>query len=102
MPSPCADCPFSSDGPGLKLRKSLTPGRWKEITSGLRAGAWFACHKTTGGGDDYGDNASMLLGAKMCAGAIEYQNSRGVSSNLQRVCENLDWAAEQREKRKRA
>ena len=79
----CADCPFSKSERGTHLRKSLAPGRMAEIRRGLRQGEYFMCHKTT---EETG-NGSRLL----CAGAIEYQESIGASSNYQRVCENLDY-----------
>ncbi len=79
---PCADCPFSNDGAGLHLRKTLRAGRWREILASLRRQEHFMCHKTT----HQTGNGSELL----CAGALEWQNSRGISSNYQRVCERLD------------
>lgn len=83
MPAPCANCPFNDDGAGLHLRNSLARGRWREITTGLRRGEHFTCHKTTG---ETGDGSNL-----MCAGAIAYQEKLGVSSNLQRVMERLDY-----------
>lgn len=83
MKAPCEDCPFNKSGPGLHLRKSLRAGRWREILAGLVRGEHFTCHKTT---EDTGDGSEL-----MCAGAIQWQDKHGVSSNLQRVCERLDW-----------
>ncbi len=80
---PCADCPFNTKGPGLHLRRSLGPGRWKEITGSLKEGAYFMCHKTTG---ETGNGTNLL-----CAGSIAYQAKRNTSSNYQRVCEALDY-----------
>jgi hypothetical protein len=88
MESKCADCPFASSGPGLALRKSLGPGRWKEITTGLRRDLSFNCHKTT---HETGDGSE-----KFCAGAIEWLESRGLSTNLMRVMERLDWLSSRR------
>lgn len=80
---PCADCPFNSSGAGLHLRKSLGRKRWAEITGGLAREEHFTCHKTA---DETGDGSNL-----MCAGAIQWQKRRGVSSNLQRVMERMDW-----------
>lgn len=83
MKSKCADCPFHSKGPGLRLRRSLTAGRWSGILQHLRRDSHFTCHKTTG---ETGDGSEL-----MCAGAIEWQEKRGLSSQLQRVMERLDF-----------
>lgn len=82
MPTPCADCPFNSSAPGFRLRRSLQRGRWSEIKRGLMRGESFTCHKTT---EETGNGTNLI-----CAGAIKWQNQRGVSSNLQLVCERLD------------
>lgn len=82
MKESCLNCPFNSSGLGLHLRKSLKRGRWREIIRGILSGEHFTCHKTA---DETGNGSNL-----MCAGAIKYQNRRGVSSNLQRVCERLD------------
>lgn len=78
----CADCPFASGGAGLHLRKSLRPGRWREILNSLRNDIHFFCHKTT---HETGNGTELL-----CAGSIEWQEKRGLSSNLQRISERLD------------
>ena len=88
MAAMCADCPFAASGPGLHLRKSLRPGRWREILAGLRRQEHFVCHKTT---DETGDGSNLI-----CAGSIEWQDKRGVSSQYLRVCERLDYFAEKR------
>jgi len=80
---PCDECPFNASGKGLHLRKSLLRGRWQEILASLRMESWFPCHKTV---EDTGGDGSDL----MCAGAIAWQNKRGLSSQLQRVCERMD------------
>lgn len=85
MPSPCIECPFNTKGPGAHLRKTLRAGRWRGILSALRRGDHFTCHKTA---NETGDGTNL-----MCAGAIKWQNNRGLSSNLQRVCERLDLAS---------
>jgi len=91
MEKPCVDCPFNAWGPGLHLRKTLGRRRWSSILAGLRAEQSFTCHKTT---HETGDDSNL-----MCAGAIAWQNKRGISSNLQRCCEAVDYFAEQRRKR---
>ena len=83
MPKPCENCPFNRSDKGLNLRKSLRRGRWREILLGLRMGEYFNCHKTT---DETGDGSNL-----MCAGAIDWQERNGCTSNLQRVAERLDY-----------
>lgn len=82
MDKPCQDCPFNSKGPGLHLRKSLRPVRWREILDSLRYGQHFPCHKTT---HETGDGSDLV-----CAGAIAWQDKRGFSSQYVRICERLD------------
>ena len=82
MAAMCDNCPFAESGAGLHLRKSLGPGRWREITSGLRHDHSFNCHKTTA---ETGDGSEL-----MCAGSIEWMNARGVSTNLLRQMERCD------------
>lgn len=94
MEAPCNNCPFNKSGPGLKLRRSLEPGRWREILDGLRNEATFHCHKTTGE-DDEGE-AVVTAKSLLCAGALEWQAEHGISSNYQRVCEALDYFARKR------
>lgn len=84
----CENCPFQSKGPGLKLRRSLRPGRWREILLGLRMDQHFYCHKTTEE-DDEGEFVHTPK-ARLCAGAIAWQEARGLSSQYQRVCERLE------------
>ncbi len=83
MNEPCVDCPFNESGPGLHLRKSLRPGRWQEILRGLKRDTHFTCHKTA---DETGDGSDLV-----CAGALAWQEERGLSSNYQRVMERLSW-----------
>ena len=83
MAEPCLDCPFNKSGPGLHLRRTLARGRWAEITGDLLRGQHFTCHKTT---EETGNGTNL-----MCAGAIRFQERRGVSSNLQRVMERCDY-----------
>jgi hypothetical protein len=82
MDEPCVDCPFNDSGPGLHLRNSLRRARWRGILYDLRHDKGFHCHKTT---EETGNGTNLL-----CAGAIEWQNKRGLSSNLQRVMERID------------
>lgn len=88
MAQPCDDCPFNADGPGKQLADSLRPGRMEAIKHDLRRGGTFQCHQTTiPNTDDDGrvDNTKTLL----CAGAIAYQESVGVTADLIQVIERL-------------
>lgn len=80
MPGMCANCPFATSGPGLALRKTLR--RWPAILADLRRGAYFVCHKTA---PETGDGSRLV-----CAGSLDWQESRGISSNYARVCERLE------------
>lgn len=91
MEVPCVNCPFNKTGPGAHLAKSLRPGRLRAIKAGLLRGDAFMCHKTT---DETGDGSNL-----MCAGALEWQNGRGQSSNLQRAMEAIDYFAGKRKER---
>lgn len=82
MTTQCADCPFATSGAGLQLRETLRTGRWQEILDTLRADQHFLCHKTT---TETGNGTNLV-----CAGALEWQESQGLSSNYQRVCERLE------------
>lgn len=84
---PCEDCPFNPDGPGLRLRRSLRPGRWKGILASLREGSFFPCHKTTQEDDD----GEYIPGTGLvCAGAIAWQDERGCTSNYVRIVRRLE------------
>lgn len=100
MKEPCVGCPFANSPGGIRQRKALRPARWRAIKRAVLAGAWFACHKTTGATDDDGDDDSMMppAGSLYCAGALAFEDTHGVSSNYRRVCENLDYFREQRER----
>lgn len=78
----CADCPFARTGPGARLRRTLTPARWKGILHDLMNDRHFLCHKTT---EETGDGSNLV-----CAGAIEWQDRHGVSANFVRVMERVD------------
>ena len=87
MKDKCENCPFAEDGEGLRLRKSLRPGRWRGILAGLARGEAFFCHKTTVGYDDeYAPQGQELV----CAGSLEWQKKNKVSSQYARVCERLE------------
>lgn len=81
MAAKCADCPFQVAGKGRALRRSLRPGRWREILACLRRDDHFICHKTT---RDTGNGKQLV-----CAGSIEWQDARGLSSQYRRVCERI-------------
>lgn len=89
MAEKCEDCPFADNGPGLHLRKSLYPGRWREILASLRRDQHFICHET---GDETGDGSNLV-----CAGSIEWQEQHGYSSQYTRICERLEYFRQQRE-----
>src|ERR1041385_5261736 len=84
MARQCPDCPFAESGPSRPLRKSLRHGMFAEIKTGLRRGAHFLCHQTTG---QTGDGSNLV-----CAGAIEWQAKRGIGivADYVQVCERLD------------
>jgi hypothetical protein len=91
MKHPCADCPFNPTGAGAHLRRSLRPGRMREIKSSLLDGATFPCHKTT---DETGNGTNLL-----CAGSLAFQNAHGIVSQLQQVMERLEWMRNHKEAR---
>lgn len=82
LPEKCADCPFAQAGPGRFLRSTLRPGRWREILASLKRREFFLCHKTT---HETGNGTELV-----CAGAIEWQEKRGCTSQYVQVCERLD------------
>jgi len=82
MAAMCRDCPFQSKGPGLRLRRSLGPGRWRSILFDLRHNQHFTCHETS---EETGNGTNLV-----CAGAIAWQDAHGVSANYVRVCERLE------------
>jgi len=90
MEKMCEDCPFAKNGKGARLRRSLRPGRWRSILAGLRREETFTCHKTT---DETGDGSN-----RVCAGAIEWQDKHGTSSQYVRICERLEYFAAKRAK----
>lgn len=83
MSAMCDNCPFAASGPGAILRKSLRPGRWQEILRALRSDQYFPCHKTT--------RETGTGKPRICAGALAWQERRGLSSNFQRVMERVDY-----------
>jgi len=84
----CADCPFAVNGPGRQLRASLGLSRWAEILFALKRDGHFTCHKTS---DETGDGSNLL-----CAGAIQWQEKRNLSSQLVRIGERLEYFAAHR------
>ena len=92
MPTKCDTCPFHTTGPGLRLRKTLR--RWSQILASIRRGEAFYCHKTTTHDED--GEFVPTRAARYCAGALEYEDTAGVSSNYRRVCERLDHVASRR------
>lgn len=78
----CRSCPFQSRGPGLALRKSLHPSRWRQILYGLRHDMHFHCHETT---EETGNGTNLV-----CAGSIEWGDKRGISQNFVRVMERIE------------
>ena len=86
MSQPCENCPFAASGAGLQLRRSLAPGRWREILAGLRRGETFNCHKTT----EHDDDGEWIVGTGLyCAGALEWQEAHDCTSNYARVADRL-------------
>jgi hypothetical protein len=70
--------------------KPCAPQRSREITQGLLNGMWFACHNTIES-DDEDEFETVASGTlRNCAGAIEYEDQQGLSSNYRRMCERLD------------
>lgn len=80
MPEKCANCPFASNGPGRQLRRSLHPGRWRQILRDLRNSGHFHCHKHI----DVDPHKRFV-----CAGSIEYQDKIGVKSSLRQFGERV-------------
>lgn len=93
-PAKCNQCPFHRSGLGLRIRRALRPGRWREILNGLRVGGVFSCHKTV----DWDDDDEQMSTGLYCAGALEWQAARGCTSNYARVAERLSSASAARER----
>lgn len=74
MNKKCDNCPFASKGPGLRLRKSLMPGRWIGILQSIRMGQTFFCHKTTDDDaqDEDGETYYPTGKEQVCFGSLEY------------------------------
>lgn len=81
MDAPCADCPFSDSEKGKHLASTLRPGRIAEIKRELKADGHFLCHKTT---HETGNGTNLV-----CAGALAWQEERGLSSQYVRICERI-------------
>jgi hypothetical protein len=89
VPAKCNQCPFHRSGPGLRIRRGLRPGRWREILAGLRDGGVFSCHKTV----EWDDEGEQISTGLYCAGALEWQAAHGCTSNYARVAERLSSAS---------
>jgi len=75
------------------MRQSLRAERWREIKRSLLNGQQhFFCHKTTYPDLENDDTGEYTPGGKelLCAGSINWQQERGLSSNLQRIMERID------------
>jgi hypothetical protein len=82
MERKCADCPFSTSGPGYHLYRSLGRSRWREILRDLKVGKHFNCHKTT---PETGDGSNLI-----CKGAHEWQiRHNGQPSQLAQIMERI-------------
>ncbi len=79
MNKKCDNCPFATKGPGLHLRKSLMPGRWRGITQGVLMGQHFFCHKTTDDDaqDEELDYYQPTGQEQICFGSLEYLRKHG-------------------------
>jgi hypothetical protein len=57
---------------------------------------WFACHNTIESDDE--DEFETVPNGKLkyCAGAIEFEDRQGLSSNYRRMCKRLDAVAAER------
>lgn len=83
----CDNCPFAKSGKGLALRKSLMPGRWREIQGSLRQGGVFECHKTVDYDDE--DGEGITGSGLFCAGALEWLDEKFISNQYVRIAERL-------------
>jgi len=88
MTAPCIDCPFSDSEAGKHLAKSLER-RMASIKRDLSNDQYFLCHKTT---EETGNGTNLV-----CAGALEWQEARGLSSNYVRACKRLDYFHQKKE-----
>lgn len=78
LTKPCANCPFRSDGSGVRL----TRGRTIEIERALVRSS-FHCHKTTGPRHDDMSNTQH------CAGALILLEKLERPSQMMRIAERL-------------
>ena len=88
MPTPCADCPLSDSKAGKHLAKSLNPGRIQGIKAGLLQGGHFMCHETT---RQIGNGSNLV-----CAGALDFQHARGITSRYEEMCRTFEGCKESR------
>jgi hypothetical protein len=84
----CSNCPFQKRGPGLRLRKSLQRGRWRQILNSLITGASFPCHETT----EFDEEGEAIRGTGLlCAGSLEWQQwHTGQHGDAAQVMERFD------------
>lgn len=85
----CGNCPFAKEGEGAHLRESLGE-QWPRIIKSLEYSC-FPCHKTT---EATGNSTNLI-----CAGALQYQEERGLSPQYKQVMERLS-AMEKRKEQK--
>ena len=80
---PCDNCPFSDSMQGTQLRESLGTKRFEAICQDLQKGRHFICHKSI-------DYETRNPGTeKICAGAIQWQEARGIKADLVQIMERL-------------
>ena len=78
MTRQCDNCPFATKGSGLRLRKSLMPGRWKGILMGVMMGQTFFCHETLDhdAQDEDSDTYVPTGHEQVCYGSLQYRKER--------------------------
>ncbi len=87
----CAKCPFSGEGAGLQLWRSLNADRRAEILNDLIADGAFYCHNTTDEDPDGEDESYIGPDGLLCSGAIEWQEKNlGQPGQMARIGERLD------------
>lgn len=91
LKKPCANCPFLKN-PDKAIRKHLCKGRVPSIVDDLITGrsTSFACHKTTGRGQEDDDGVYHQSGHELqCAGSLIILEKMGKSTNLMRIMERM-------------
>lgn len=79
MAEMCANCQFGSSKAQQHMRKSLRPGRFKEICQAVWRGSYFPCHKTTVHDDD--GEVIPRRQEMQCRGAIEFVECAAANRN---------------------